>query len=86
VELATRAAKGDISQEWQRRISTVIVAVRADLSIARLTAPAADVKTAGVQPYEATAPAATAHEPEAEAPQEPGEAPVVSDLSPPWQR
>ena len=45
-DLATSASKGDVSKERQRRIVTVIAAVRADLNAAHAAAQAAAAKTA----------------------------------------
>lgn len=77
-DLEAKAARGELTDVRKRRISTVIAAVRADLTTVQLSAPAASVKTAGdVKPTEPAAPpAGIASE---GAPQPPAEAPVQLD-------
>ena len=77
-DLEATSARGRLSADKKRSISTVIAAVRADLSTVQLSAPAASVTKAGdVKPTEpASPPADSAPEP---APQPATGAPVQLD-------
>lgn len=77
-DLEAKASRGELLDERKRRISTVIAAVRADLTTVQLSAPAASVTTASDEkPAEPAAPPAGIA-PEG-APQPPAEAPMQLD-------